>query len=50
MGSLLAIMAHCYFKSLLRRTTVTSDVKKAVDANVEFFFCRLQRACACQSM
>ena len=26
----------CYFKSLLRRTTVTSDVKKAVDANVEF--------------
>lgn len=28
----------CYFKSLLRRTTVTSDVKKAVDANVEFFF------------
>lgn len=25
-----------YFKSLLRRTTVTSDVKKAVDANTEF--------------
>ena len=25
-----------YFKSLLRCTTVTSDVKKAVDANVEF--------------
>lgn len=27
----------CYFKSLLRRTTVTSDVKRAVDPNVEFF-------------
>ena len=26
----------CYFKSLLRHTTVACDVKKAVDAMVEF--------------
>ena len=38
----------CYFKSLLRRTTVTSDVKKAVDANIEFLltvFKVLAKAC-----
>ena len=40
-----------YFQSLLNRTTVKSDVKKAVDANLEFLLTVFKGhilACACQ--
>ena len=40
-----------YFRSLLNRNTVTTDPKKAVDANLEFFdtvFKGHILACACR--